>query len=125
MSNTLFSKLKKYEKEAKLEKKQNINTEASFSILTDEEILLVLAHRSKKLRIANNIKQKQFSENAHLSSPTTYSNFEQTGKVSLINFIKIMRSFGRLHELESLLKSNLSSKINSLEKKTQERKRVR
>ena len=125
MTNTLLSKLKKYEKDAKLEKKQNINTEASFSILTDEEILLVLAHRSKKLRIANNIKQKQFSKNANLSSPTTYSNFEQTGKVSLINFIKIVRSFGRLHELESLLKGNLSSKINSLEKKTQEKKRVR
>ena len=125
MADTLLSKLKKYERDAKLEKKQNINTEASFSLLTDEEILLVLAHRAKKLRIANNIKQKDFSKSAKLSSPSTYSNFEQTGKVSLLNFIKIVRNLGRLSEMESLLKSDLSSKIDSFEKRTREKKRVR
>lgn len=125
MADTLLSKLKKYERDAKLEKKQNINTEASFSLLTDEEILLVLAHRAKKLRIANNIKQKDFSKSAKLSSPSTYSNFEQTGKVSLLNFIKIIRNLGRLSEMESLLKSDLSSKIDSFDKRTREKKRVR
>ncbi len=125
MADTLLSKLKKYERDAKLEKKQNINTEASFSLLTDEEILLVLAHRAKKLRIANTIKQKDFSKSAKLSSPSTYSNFEQTGKVSLLNFIKIIRNLGRLSEMESLLKSDLSSKIDSFEKQTREKKRVR
>jgi len=125
MADTLLSKLKKYERDAKLEKKQNINTEASFSLLTDEEILLVLAHRAKKLRITNNIKQKDFSKSAKLSSPSTYSNFEQTGKVSLLNFIKIVRNLGRLSEMESLLKSDLSSKIDSFEKQTREKKRVR
>lgn len=125
MSNTLLSKLKKYEKDAKTAKKQKINIDASFSTLTDEEILLVLAHRAKKLRIENNLKQKEFSQGAFLSSPTTYSNFEQTGKVSLINFIKIVRNFGRLSELEELLKSTLSSKIDSFEKVRREKKRVR
>lgn len=125
MADTLLSKLKKYERDAKLEKKQNINTEASFSLLTDEEILLVLAHRAKKLRIANTIKQKDFSKSAKLSSPSTYSNFEQTGKVSLLNFIKIVRNLGRLSEMELLLKSDLSSKIDSFEKRTHEKKRVR
>ena len=125
MADTLLSKLKKYERDAKLEKKQNINTEASFSLLTDEEILLVLAHRAKKLRIANTIKQKDFSKSAKLSSPSTYSNFEQTGKVSLLNFIKIVRNLGRLSEMELLLKSDLSSKIDSFEKRTKKKKRVR
>jgi len=125
MSNTLLSKLKKYEKNAHSIKKQSVNIDASFSTLTDEEILLVLAHRAKKLRIENSLKQKEFSKGAELSSSTTYSNFEQTGKVSLINFIKIVRNFGRLSELEVLLKSTLSSKIDSFERIKGEKKRVR
>ena len=125
MSNTLLSKLKKYEKDAHSIKKQSVNIDASFSTLTDEEILLVLAHRAKKLRIENSLKQKEFSKGAELSSSTTYSNFEQTGKVSLINFIKIVRNFGRLSELEVLLKSTLSSKIDSFERIKGEKKRVR
>jgi len=125
MNKSLLSKLKDYEKDAKSIKKQNINFDASFSALTDEEILLVLAHRAKKLRIENNLKQKDFSQNAQLSSPSTYSNFEQTGKVSLINFIKIVRNFGRLSELESLLKNTVSSKIDSFKKVQKQKKRVR
>ena len=125
MSNTLLSKLKQYEKAAQSEKKQSVNIDASFSTLTDEEILLVLAHRAKKLRIENNLKQKEFSQGAELSSATTYSNFEQTGKVSLINFIKIVRNFGRLSELEVLLKSTLTSKIDSFEKVKNIKQRIR
>jgi len=44
----------------------------SISTLRDEEISLVLAHRAKKLRIENNLKQSEFSKGARLSSPTTY-----------------------------------------------------
>ncbi len=124
-SNNLLSKLKSYEQEAKSTKKKNINTEASFSTLTDEEISLVLAHRAKKLRIENNLKQKEFSKSANLSSPTTYSNFEQTGKVSLINFIKIVRNFGKTVELEGLLKGNISSVIDNAQNIKKPKKRVR
>ncbi len=124
-SNNLLSKLKSYEQEAKSTKKKNINTEASFSTLTDEEISLVLAHRAKKLRIENNLKQKEFSKSANLSSPTTYSNFEQTGKVSLINFIKIIRTFGKTVELEGLLKGNISSVIDNAQNIKKPKKRVR
>jgi len=124
MATNLLSKLKRYEKDAKLVKKSNIDINSTFSTLTDEEVLLVLAHRAKKLRIANNLKQKEFSENAQLSSPTTYSNFEQTGKVSLLNFIKILRAFGRVSELEVLLKSTLSSKIDAISGIQKEKKRI-
>lgn len=126
MSNkTLLDSLKSIEKKEKGSKRQNINIDASFSVLTDEEILLVLAHRAKKLRINENTKQSTFSKNAELSSSSTYSNFEQTGKVSLLNFIKIVRAFGRLSELQPLLKSSLSYKIESFEKKKANRKRAR
>ncbi|EDZ63258.1 hypothetical protein SMGD1_1098 [Sulfurimonas gotlandica GD1] len=122
--NSLLNKLKAYEKEAKKVKKQKINLNASFDLLTDEEILIVLAHRSKKLRLSENIKQKDFSQKAQLSSSTTYSNFEQTGKASLLNFVKIIRVFGRLSELEKLLKLDLSQEIDIIEKNKDERHRA-
>ncbi len=121
----LLDSLKSIEKKVKDSKRQNINIDSSFNVLTDEEILLVLAHRAKKLRVSENIKQSTFSKKAQLSSPSTYSNFEQTGKVSLLNFIKIVRAFGRLSEVESLLKGSLSKKIDSFENKKSDRKRVR
>lgn len=126
MSNkALLDSLKSIEKKVKDSKRQNINIDSSFNVLTDEEILLVLAYRAKKLRVSENIKQSTFSKKAQLSSPSTYSNFEQTGKVSLLNFIKIVRAFGRLSEVESLLKGSLSKKIDSFENKKSDRKRVR
>jgi len=80
---------------------------------------------AKKLRIENNLKQSEFSKGANLSSSTTYSNFEQTGKASLINFIKIVRNFGRMEELENLLKSDISSVIDNVQNNTKVKKRVR
>jgi len=106
-------------------KQKSILTDANFSLLTDEEIALILAHRSKKIRILNNQKQKEFAKSANLSAVSTYSNFEQTGKISLINFIKVLRNFGRLSEVETLLKTTISDKINSVIKPRKEKKRVR
>lgn len=123
--NKLLSKLKSFEQEAKTTKKKNINSDASFATLTDEEISLVLAHRAKKLRVENKLKQSEFSKGAELSSTTTYSNFEQTGKVSLINFIKIIRNFGRIQDLENLLKSDISTIINNAQNRIKPKQRVR
>jgi len=123
--SNLLSKLKSLEQNAKKIKKKNINIYASFSTLTDEEISLVLAHRAKKLRIENSLKQSEFSKSASLSSTTTYSNFEQTGKASLINFIKIVRTFGRIQELENLLKSDISTVIDNANSVKKLKKRVR
>ncbi len=123
--NSLLSKLESFQHNARLSKKKNININTSFATLTDEEILLVMAHRAKKLRIENNLKQSEFSKHANLSSSTTYSNFEQTGKISLLNFIKILRTFGKISEFESLLKGDISSLINKVENIKKEKKRVR
>jgi len=119
MKNNLLKKLQSYKKDSQKKKKENININASFKTLTDEEIQLVLALRAKKLRIKNNLKQKDFTAIAKLSSPTTYSNFEQTGKISLINFIKVLRAFKRISELENILQNDVTSKIEnySLQKK--------
>ena len=124
-NNSLLSKLESFVKDAKKTQRENISTEANFSLLTDEEISLVIAHRAKKLRIVNNQKQQEFSKSANLSSATTYSNFEQTGKISLINFIKVFRAFGRISEIDNLLKTTIADKIDLAQTSQKEKKRVR
>lgn len=123
MSQTLLEKLQSSQKKIKKQSKNRLNPNSSFATLTDEEIALVLSLRAKELRISQNKKQKDFSLEAKLSSPTTYSNFEQKGTISMINFIKVMRSFGKLEELENLLLPSTKEKIKKLAKKT--KKRVR
>ena len=70
-------------------------------------------------------KQQEFSKNANLSSATTYSNFEQTGKISLLNFIKGFRAFGRISEIDNLLKTTIADKIDLTQTSQKEKKRVR
>jgi hypothetical protein len=123
MSISLLEKLKKSQNKAKKNLKEKLNPNSAFATLTDEEIALVLALRAKNLRISLEKKQKEFSEIANLSSPTTYSNFEQKGTVSLLNFIKIIRSFGRVNELEYLLQPTVFQKVSELQ--TTKKKRIR
>ena len=122
MSNNLLEKLQQSSKYLQKTKKKKLNVNSDFNTLTDEEISLVLALRAKNLRISQNKKQKEFSTEADLSSATTYSNFEQKGTISLLNFIKVMRSFGRINELENLLKQSVTQSIEEFESK---KKRVR
>ncbi len=123
MSSELLRKLQKAQKNIKKDRKENLNINSSFGTLTDEEIALVLSLRAKELRISQNKKQVEFSNEANLSSPTTYSNFEQKGNISMLNFIKVMRNFGRLDELEKLLLPTPKEMIKKFEKS--DKKRVR
>ncbi len=98
----------------------------TFSVLTDEEVALVLAHRAHKLRVSQEKTQADITKGANLSSASTYAHFEQNGRISLINFIKVMRTLGRLHELEVLLKGSLSQVLDKFEETASvERQRVR
>ena len=117
MSNKLLEAMKKSQKESKKIIKKKLNPNSSFALLTDDEIALVLAYRAKSIRMSQKLKQSEFSASANLSSPSTYSNFEQTGSVSLVNFIKIVRSFGRLYELEKLLQPSTADIIDAIENK--------
>lgn len=123
MSSELLRKLQNSQKSIKKNRKENLNINSNFSTLTDEEIALVLSLRAKELRISQNKKQVEFSNEANLSSPTTYSNFEQKGNISMLNFIKVIRTFGRLDELEKLLLPTPKEMIEKFEKS--DKKRVR
>ena len=73
MSNDLLKKLQSSQMKAKQQLKKKLNPNSSFGTLTDDEIAMVLALRSKNLRLSQNKKQSDFAKEAELSSPTTYS----------------------------------------------------
>lgn len=123
MSDELLKKLQLSQKKVKNKLKNKLNPNSAFGTLTDDEIAIVLAMRAKELRLSQNKKQSDFAKEAELSSPTTYSNYEQKGTISMINFIKVMRTFGRIEELEKLLLPTTKEKIEKIEK--EERKRIR
>ncbi|MDX4060454.1 hypothetical protein Q6A89_08005 [Aliarcobacter skirrowii] len=116
MSNELLKKLQDSQIKVKQKLKNNLNINSAFGTLTDEEIAIVLALRAKKLRLYQNKKQSDFAKEAELSSPTTYSNYEQKGSISMINFIKVIRTFGRLEEFEKLLLPTIKDKIEKIKK---------
>lgn len=117
MSNELLKKLQNSQTKVKKKLKNRLNPNSAFGTLTDDEIAIVLAIRAKEIRLSQNKKQSDFAKEAQLSSPTTYSNYEQKGSISMINFIKVMRTFGRLEELEKLLLPTTKEKIEKLEKR--------
>ncbi|OCL90485.1 helix-turn-helix domain-containing protein [Aliarcobacter thereius] len=116
MSSDLLKKLQDLQTKVKKKLKNNLNINSAFGTLTDEEIAMVLALRAKQLRLSQNKKQSDFAKEAELSSASTYSNYEQKGSISMINFIKVMRTFGRLEELEKLLLLTTKEKIEKIEK---------
>jgi len=103
----------------------SLNQEKSFVLLSNEEVALVLAHRAKTLRIQLNKKQTDITKVSDLTKDI-YPKFEQSGKVTLINFIKIMRGLGRLGDLENILKRTLEQTVDIYkDKNTLSKKRVR
>ena len=116
MSNDLLKQLQDSSVKVKKRLKNKLNPNSAFGTLTDEEITQVLALRAKELRLSQNKKQSDMAKEANLSSRTTYSNYEQKGSISMINFIKVMRTFGRLEELEKLLLPTTKEKIEKIEK---------
>lgn len=123
MSNELLKKLQLSQSKVKNKLKNKLSPNSPFGTLTDDEIALVLALRAKELRLSQNKKQSDFAKETELSSPTTYSNYEQKGSISMINFIKVMRAFGRVEELEQLLLPTIKDKIEKMESK--EKKRIK
>ncbi|AHJ11368.1 hypothetical protein [Sulfurospirillum multivorans] len=114
MQSELLKKLKHSQQNAKKIVKRKLTPTSTFATLTDDEIAQVIAMRAKELRIKQDKKQREFSTEAELSSPTTYANFEQKGIISLANFIKVMRTFGRLEELEALLRPTVKEQIEDV-----------
>ena len=98
-----------------------LSADSDIKLLTDEEIAAVLGKRSERLR--KKLKIKQADTNL---AQTTYSKFANTGEISLVRFIKVLRALGRVDELNMLLKLSVVDEIAALKNREEdEKKRVR
>ena len=94
-------------------------------LMTDKEILTLIADRAKKVRIAHDLRQSDLSEKSAVPL-SSIRVFERSGKISLVYLIKILRALSLIEELDNLFQSpqidDLKSILNQEEKR---RKRVR
>lgn len=74
----------------------------AFANVSDSEILIILARRIRRLRIAANESQLEFSRRARIPL-RTYKRFELTGKASLENFVQMLTALNCAQYIKHLL----------------------
>ena len=89
-----------------------------FSLKTPEETLLNLSHKFKQIRLIKKWKRSTLSKRSGVPE-STLRRFEQTGEVSMKNFLKLIHAMGRLDEMEALLNPPSALSIDDLEKNEQ------
>ena len=97
----------------------------NLTLMTDKEILTLIADRAKKVRISHDLRQSDLSEKSAVPL-SSIRVFERSGKISLVYLIKILRTLSLVEELDNLFQSpqidDLKSILNQKEKR---RERVR
>lgn len=132
-ASVLLKKLKAFKKESKPTPTRKtiskaipiVNTNSPFALLTDKEITMVLAKRARDTRVRQGKTQADVASGANITSKSTYTNFEQNGTISLENFVKVVRSLGKLEHLEEILKESLADKLSDFESGKSKKKNVR
>jgi transcriptional regulator with XRE-family HTH domain len=87
-----------------------------FELKTTEEIARVLAERVREIRLRNKWKRFTLAQRSGVTE-SSLRRFEQTAKISLENFLKLMTALGRLDEMDQLLKHPVALSIDDLEKR--------
>ena len=92
------------------------------TIISEKEVSLNLAKRMTDLRLAANLSRDTLSQKSGVNYGTLRV-FEATGKISLLNFLLLASSLGRLDEFTSLLRRSEPSSIPELASKKRKRGR--
>ena len=95
------------------------------TLMTDNEILLLIASRAREVRIARELRQSDLSQRSAVPL-STIRVFERSGVISFVNLVKLLRALSIVEELDALFKKPeiTDLKLAIKEKKT-DRKRVR
>ena len=91
---------------------------SKFQLNTSTEVARTLADRVKTLRLQKKWKRSTLAARSGVSE-SSLRRFEQSGKVSLENFLKLLSALGRLDEMNELLQPPAARSIEDLVKKTQ------
>jgi len=78
-----------------------------FEFLTSAEICKVFGKKIQKLRKTKFKSQKKFTEHIGMAFET-YAQFEKTGKVSLVNFITILKGLECIDGFNDLFNDNIT-----------------
>ena len=85
-----------------------------YSLKTPEDIAYNLAARLKELRLMKKWKRATLAKRSGVTE-ASLKRFEQTGKISLYNFLKLIFALGRLDEADELLRPPAAQSIKELE----------
>ena len=85
-----------------------------YSLKTPKEVEIDIAKRVKELRLLKKWKRVTMAERSGVTE-ASLKRFEQTGKVSFENFLKLTFALGRLDEVDELLKLPIARSIEELE----------
>ena len=85
-----------------------------FELKTTGEMAQILAKQVRELRLLNKWKRSTMAERSGVSD-SSLRRFEQTAKISLENFLKLLSALGRLHEMDDLLHLPSAKSIDELE----------
>lgn len=93
-----------------------------FGLATSEEIAEELASRLRACRLAQNLQQSELAARAGISRKTL-TTFEQSGRVSLDVFLRIVAALGLSESLSQLFEVKQKS-IREMELAAQQRQRA-
>ncbi len=93
-----------------------------YSLHTPEEMSQKLAKRLKSLRLQKRWKRSTLALRSNVTE-ASLKRFEQTGKVSMENFLKLVFALDRLEELQTLLQPAVANSIKELEEIEQKKPR--
>jgi HTH-type transcriptional regulator / antitoxin HipB len=85
-----------------------------FELKSTGEIAQILAKQVKELRLLNKWKRSTMAERSGVSE-SSLRRFEQTARISLENFLKLLSALGRLDEMGDLLHPPSAKSIDDLE----------
>lgn len=86
-----------------------------FTLKTPEETSKILSIRLKELRLLKKWKRSTLAKRSGVTE-SSLKRFEQTGKVSMEKFLKLIFSLGRLDEIDALLIPPTAQSMKDLKK---------
>lgn len=99
---------------------------SEYSLRTPEQVSVTLAERARGLRLAKGWRQITLAQRSGVSL-ASLRRFEESGRVSLQNLLKLVFALGRLDDFDALLRRPAASSMAELEaaEKKPERRRGR
>jgi len=90
------------------------NTVTGYSLQTPEQVSLALAARARALRLTKGWRQVTLAERSGVSL-ASLRRFEESGRVSLQNLLKLAFALNRMGDFDALLRKPRSSSLAELE----------